>query len=144
MRISNPSLLALATAGTALALVACGDSSTPRPVPTEEPSEAAIVKILERQYKAINRNGGMPVTVTASGKSLVLKPKIWEAHKDGCKPVPREPPGNYECSLNLMVTMLEGDDRPGQHAERVYVSWDETEGEWVGTEVLEERRKQQD
>ena len=138
----NPSsLLPIAALAAALALSACG-SSSPKPVPAEEPSESDIVDILESQYERINDAGGMPVTVTASGNSMVLKPKIWEAHKDEpCRPLPQSDPGEYECSLNLMMTMREGDNKPGKHAERVFVSWDEVEGEWVGAEVLRERRK---
>ncbi len=139
------SLPPIAVIAAALALCACGSasSSASKAVPAEEPSESDIVSILESQYAKINAAGGMPVTVTASGKSTVLKPKIWEAHKDEpCRPLPRSKPGEYECSLNLMMTMREGDDEPGQHSERVFVSWDEVEGEWVGAEVLRERSKQ--
>ena len=149
------------TLAAALALSACGGSSPSasedgqvsedaqasepagEPVPAEEPSESDIVAVLEHQYDQINAAGGMPVTATASGTSTVLKPKIWEAHKDEpCRSRPQSDPGEYECSLNLMVTFREGDDVPGEHAERVFVSWDEVEGEWVGAEVLRERRKQ--
>jgi hypothetical protein len=74
---------------------------------------------------------------------MVLKPKIWEAHKDEpCRLLPQSDRGEYECSLNLMMTMREGDKKPGKHAERVHVSWDEVEGEWVGAGELRERRKQ--
>jgi hypothetical protein len=154
------SLLSLAAIAAALALSACGGSSPSaseegqasddgqssepagEPVPAEEPSESDIVSILESQYAQINAGGGMPVTATASGKSMVLKPKIWEAHKDEpCRPLPQSDPGEYECSLNLMMTMREGDNEPGKHAERVHVSWDEVEGEWVGAGELRERRK---
>jgi hypothetical protein len=139
----NPSSpLPFTVIAAALALSACGGSSAPKPVPAEEPTESDIVDILESQYDQINAAGGMPVTATASGNSMVLKPKIWEAHKDEpCRPVPGSNPGEYECSLNLMMTMREGDNEPGKHAERVFVSWDEVEGEWVGAEVLRERRK---
>ena len=166
------SLFSIAAIAAALALSACGGSSysasqgeqgsdsrpasdngqpsdsgqsvkpVGKPVPAKEPSESDIVRILKNQYARINAAGGMPVTATASGKSMVLKPKIWEAHKDEpCRPLPQSDPGEYECSLSLMMTMLEGDDEPGQHAERVHVSWDEIEGEWVGAEVLKERRE---
>lgn len=160
MRKNTASLLSIAAIA-ALTLSACGGSSPAasedeqanrdeqasgpagKPVPAEEPSESDIVRVLERQYAQINDAGGMPVTVTASGKSTVLKPKIWEAHKDEpCRPRPQSDPGEYECSLNLMMTMREGDNEPGKHSERVFVSWDEVEGEWVGAEVLKERRKQ--
>ena len=112
-----------------------------KPVPDEEPPESVVVEILERQYAKINQAGGAPVTATASGKSMVLKPRIWEAHMRECRPLAQQDPGNYECSLDLMVTMLEGDDEPGQHAERVHVSWDAAEGEWVDAADMRERRR---
>ena len=155
LRKNLSSRLHIAAIAAALSLSACGGSSPSvtedgqasepagKPVPAEEPSESDIVSILESQYAQINAAGGMPVTVSASGKSMVLKPKIWEAHKDEpCRPLPQSDPGEYECSLNLMMTMREGDNEPGKHAERVHVSWDEVEGEWVGAGELRERRKQ--
>jgi hypothetical protein len=102
-----------------------------KPVPGEPP-EDVLIAIKKAEYEQINKAGGMPVTVTASGRSAVLKPKIWSARKDApCRTVPRQP-DTFECSLNMMVTLREGDTTPGKHAARVHVHWDGAKGEWKG------------
>jgi hypothetical protein len=121
---------------TILALLSACDRG-PYPVPSTEPPEDVLVKILESQYAAIRDAGGQTVTLTSSGRSTSLMPRIWEAKKLGCKPLPRSEPGQYECSLDLKVTFLEGDDTPRQHAERVHVSWDVDQGEWVDSAQIE-------
>lgn len=100
-----------------------------KPAPGEPP-EDVLIAIQTAQYEQINKAGGMPVTVTATGRSTVLKPKIWSAKKDApCRAVPGQA-DTFECSLNMMVTLREGDNKPGKHAERLYVHWDGTNGEW--------------
>jgi hypothetical protein len=100
-----------------------------KPAPGEPP-EDVLIAIQMAEYEQINKAGGMPVTVTASGGSAVLKPKIWSAKKDApCRAMPRHV-DTFECSLNMMVTLREGDNEPGKHAERLYVQWDGTKGEW--------------
>ena len=100
-----------------------------KPAPGEPP-EHVLIAFQRAEYEQINKAGGMPVTVTASGRSAVLKPKIWSAKKDApCRAVPGES-DTFECSLNMMVTLREGDNKPGKHAERLYVHWDGAKGEW--------------
>jgi hypothetical protein len=100
-----------------------------KPAPGEPP-EDVLIAIQKAQYEQINKAGGMPVTVTASGRSAVLKPKIWSAKKDApCRAVPGQT-DTFECSLNMMVTLREGDNKPGKHAERLYVHWDGAKREW--------------
>jgi len=101
--------------------------------PPGEPPEDVIIRIKKSEYDAINAAGGMPVTVTASGRSTVLKPKIWSAKKvEPCRLQPRGPEGEYECSLDMMVTFREGDNKPSKHSERVAVYWDGVAGKWKG------------
>jgi hypothetical protein len=58
-----------------------------KPTPGEPP-EHVLIAIKKAEYEQINKAGGMPVTVTASGRSAVLKPKIWSATKDApCRAV---------------------------------------------------------
>lgn len=94
-----------------------------KPAPGEPP-EHVLVAIKTAEYEQINKAGGMPLTVTASGRSTVLKPKVWSARKNGpCRAMPGYV-NTFECSLDMMVTLREGDTRPGKHAERVHVHWD--------------------
>lgn len=98
--------------------------------PPGEPPEEVLLRFQKEEYDEINRAGGMKVTVSASGRQIVLMPKLYGGRKDYCRAVPREPEGSYECGLDLMVTLREGDDKPGQHGERQFVHWDGVAGEW--------------
>lgn len=98
--------------------------------PPGEPPEDVLLRFQAQEYEEINRAGGMKVTVSASGRQLVLKPKLHSGRKDSCRTVPNEPAGSYECGLDLMVTLREDDREPGQHGERQFVHWDGAAGEW--------------
>lgn len=98
--------------------------------PPGEPPEDVLLRFQKEEYDEINRAGGMKVVVSATGREILLKPKLYSGRKDSCRPVPREPEGSYECGLSLMVTLREGDNKPGQHAERQFVHWDAEAGEW--------------
>lgn len=105
-------------------------ASSIRKPPLGEPPEDVLLRFQKEEYDEITRAGGMRVTVSASGRQIVLKPKLYSGQKESCRPVPGEPEGSYECGLNLMVTLREGDDQPGQHGERQFVHWDSVAGEW--------------
>lgn len=98
--------------------------------PPGEPPEDVLLRFQKEEYDEINRVGGMKVTVSASGRQLVLRPTLHSGRKESCRPIPREPEGSYECGLDLMVTLSEDDDKPGQHGERQFVHWDGRSGEW--------------
>lgn len=99
-------------------------------LPPGEPPEDVLLRFQEEEYDEINRAGGLKLVVSATGREVVLKPKLYSGRKDSCQPVPHEPEGSYECGLSLMVTLREGDNRPGQHGERQFVHWDGVAGEW--------------
>jgi hypothetical protein len=111
-----------------------------KPMPGEPP-ESVLIEVITAQYDAIRKQGGANVTVTASGRSLVLMPRVHSAKKNNCRPVPQRPEGEFECSLDMMVTMREGDRTPGQHAERVNVYWDFEAGEWKAGSPPRKRAK---
>jgi len=111
-----------------------------KPAPGEPP-EDVLLRFQRQEYDEINRAGGMRVTVSATGREIVLKPKLYSGRKDYCRPVPREPEGSYECGLDLMVTLREGDTKPGKHGERQFVHWDGVAGEWRRGLANERRRK---
>ena len=100
------------------------------PVPTEEPSEADLRRLAFQRYAEIARAGGLPVTATASGKSLTLHPKLYEVRKDSCKPSPQSPPGEYECSLTIKLSLQADGSDPSEQGERIAVKWD-AKGMWV-------------
>ena len=109
--------------------------------PPGEPPEDVLLRFLKEEYDEINRAGGMKAVVSATGREILLKPKLYSGRKDSCRPVAREPEGSYECGLSLMVTLREGDNKPGQHAERQFVHWDAVAGEWKRGLANDRQRK---
>ena len=109
--------------------------------PPGEPPEDVLLRFQKEEYDVINRAGGMKVVVSATGREIVLKPKLYSGRKDSCRPVPREREGSYECGLSLMVTLRGGDKKPGQHAERQFVHWDAVAGEWKRGLANDRQRK---
>ena len=106
------------------------------PIPEGEPSEADVRRIITEQYEQIDKAGGLPVTMTATGQSAVLRGKVFEARKESCRKLPGAEPGEWECSANLMVGLCSGDcdpakEEPLQHAERVYIRWNSEQGRFT-------------
>jgi hypothetical protein len=100
------------------------------PVPAEEPSEDDLRKLEFQTYEAIEQAGGLPVTVTATGQSLTLRPKLYDVRKNSCKPSPHSPPGWYECSLTIKLSLKADGSNPSEQGERIDVKWDPS-GRWV-------------
>ncbi len=95
-----------------------------------EPDEATLRRIVIEEYEAVERQGGMALTITATGKQLTVHPKVHEAHKDECHKMPYNP-GQWECGMTLMMTLHDG-DTPSPKAERVDVKRG-PDGHWVPT-----------
>lgn len=101
------------------------------PVPAQEPSETVLSKLAFQLYDEIEKAGGMPVTLTATGQSITLHPKLYEARKEkNCDPTLQRPPGWYECHLILKLSLSPGGRDPSEKGERLGVKWD-PKGEWV-------------
>lgn len=106
------------------------------PVPDGEPSEADVRRIITENYELIDKAGGLPVTATATGQSLVLRGKVFEARKESCRKLPGAKPGEWECSANLMVGLCSGDcdpsmEEPSPKGERVRIRWNPEQGRFT-------------
>jgi hypothetical protein len=124
----------------ALASCACGDGAVPGepsasatlvPVPAGEPPADVVRALLFEQYDEINKAGGLPVTMTATGQSLVIKPTLYEARVEQCRPVPQAKPGDFECSLIILLSLQPGDGKPSEQGERLFITWDAARGRWA-------------
>lgn len=97
------------------------------PAPHEPPGD--VVRRLEfYRYEEIEKMGGLPVTITATGQNLVLHPKLYSVRKDSCLVVPRRPDA-YECHLTIKVSLDPDGRDPTEQGERIGVRW--LDGEWV-------------
>jgi hypothetical protein len=147
-------VLAVSLLASCLALAACGKKApepvhTPRqakpaeaeaaPVRTsfEEPPEDVLRKFMFKAYEKMDDAGGLPVTVTATGRSGRLRVKLYEVKKTGCKliDIPSvAPPGKFECTVNLQVKMWWDGQReprePGDDNKRISAIQDDR-GNWL-------------
>jgi predicted small lipoprotein YifL len=103
----------------------------------EEPPEDVLRKFMFKAYEKMDDAGGVPVTVTATGKSGKVRVKLYEVKKTGCKliDIPSvAPPGKFECTVNLQVKMWwDGQREPREPADdnkRIDVIQDDR-GNWL-------------
>lgn len=122
-----------ATAPTAVAPVVAERGSTPVAddglVPDEEPSAEDVRRISIEMYERLENAGGLPVTVTATGQSMVLHSKVFDARKESCRRLPGAKPGEWECEAELMMAICRGNcdpsaEEPSPKGERVRIRWD--------------------
>lgn len=99
------------------------------PVPAEEPSEAVLHDLLLEWYDEADKSGALTL-VSASGKKIPLRPKVYSVRKEKCSRPPHSPEGHYSCDLLLSLS-LNGDD-PSDHGQGISVEWDPKDGKWVG------------
>lgn len=108
----------------------------PVPVPEGEPPADVVRALMFEEYEDLEKLGGMPATVSASGKQLLLRAKLFEATKKECRPQPQRPAGEFECSLTILVSMTgDGSDpaneTPSEQGARIGIRWDPAKGKWV-------------
>lgn len=104
-------------------------------VPSGEPSDADVRRLIVELYERIEQAGGFPATATATGQPLLIRSKIFDARKQSCKQLPKARPGEWECVASLRVGMCNGDcdpamEEPLQKAERIRIRWDPS-GRWA-------------
>lgn len=117
---------------TSAVTVAPMPSSTPKTY--DEPPEQVLSDFMFAQYAELEAQGGLPMTVTASGKSGIVRAKLYSVAKDKCHQSPVEPPGMFECGVDLMGTLWWDGQReptkPLSNAKRILVIKD-ANGNWV-------------
>lgn len=106
------------------------------PMPAGEPPDDVVRALMFEEYADLEKAGPMPATVSASGKQLQLRAKLFEATKKECRPRPQRPAGEYECSLTILVSMTgDGSDpaneKPSEQGARIGIRWDPGKGKWV-------------
>lgn len=157
--VSSAGTIAKCLAGVSLALcaAACTDSSSSgaadtapgaapaavassapaeHPVPTGEPPADVVRDLIFEEYAELEKAGPMPVTVSASGQPLKLRAKLFDARKEDCRPQPQQPPGHFECTLTIKLSLTgDGSDpareEPSEQGARLGVKWDATAGRWI-------------
>lgn len=156
--------LAVSLIASCLALGACGRKA-PEPVHTprhatpaaseaapartsfEEPPEDVLRKFMFKAYEKMDDAGGVPMTVTATGKSGRVRLKLYKVRKTSCKliDIPSvAPPGKFECTVNLKVKMWWDGQReprePGDDNKRISVIQDDR-GNWLDCDHEAEKNK---
>lgn len=106
------------------------------PVPEGEPPADVVRALMFEEYEELEKLGGLPATVSASGKQLVLRAKLFEATKKECRPQPQRPAGEFECSLTILVSITgdgsdPADETPSEQGARIGIKWDAARGRWV-------------
>jgi hypothetical protein len=96
----------------------------------EEPSEEVLRTLEFSRYAAIEAQGGLPLQSTNTGRSIVLRPKLYEVHKEKCKRQPQTPPGAYECELRILISLAPDGKKPSYQGERIGVKRN-SKGDWV-------------
>jgi hypothetical protein len=112
--------------------VLTGCSRGPYPVPAAGPPEDVLRAIKQAQYDAMSKAG---TTVSGRAMTLTLEPRIWEVEGSSCKPDPVGKPGEFACTIDMQVTLVKGDTKPGKHSERVSAIWDAERGEWLDADL---------
>lgn len=125
-----------ATAPTAVVPEAVESRSAPvaddATVPDAEPSAEDVRRLSIEIYERLENAGGMPVTMTATGQSMVVHSKVFDARKESCRRLPGAKPGEWECEAELMMGTCSGDcdpstEEPLPKGERVPIRWDTTQ-----------------
>lgn len=124
-----------ASSPTPIAPAPAADPVAGAPVPAGEPSAEDVRRLFFEQYAQIERAGGLPATLTATGAPLVIHAKLFEARKDACRQLPGAGPGEWECTADLQVALCSGDCDPAREAplpksERIRLRWDPA-GRWT-------------
>lgn len=112
-----------------------------------EPPEDVLKKLMLKAYEKLDDAGGLPVTVTATGKSGRIRVRLVDVRKSECKliDIPSiAPPGKFDCTVNLRVKMwwdgqLEPSE-PGEDNKGIDVIQDDL-GNWLDCTHEAEKNK---
>ncbi|WP_440222959.1 hypothetical protein ACQQ2N_18055 [Dokdonella sp. MW10] len=105
-----------------------------KPVPEGGPPLSVVRKLTYEMYEDFESKGGVPLTLTATGKSAVVHMELADVTVESCR-VRRADVGEFECGVLLKVRSCLGDCNPSREealddAKRMIVRWDPS-GKWV-------------
>lgn len=105
------------------------------PAPDREPSAEEVRRAFFDLYERLDTAGGLPVTMTATGQSTVLRAKLFDARKESCRTLPHAKPGEWECEAELTMSLCSGDcdpadEEPSTKGERIHLTWDPAQGRY--------------
>lgn len=111
----------------------------PIPPPAGEPPPDVVTALYREEMAEIGAVGGLPLVVTATGRQVTVMPKVHGAWMDECRRVPQSPPGHWECTLTVKLTLDPLPQRsittrrnePSLQGARLFVRWDGRAGRWV-------------
>jgi len=109
--------------------VTTAPASSALPAVDAEPDEASLERVLRAEYAQIERQGGMPLVVTATGQRIVVHPKLYSLKKEKCHRVSAFGPTAWECDVATTGTLHDG-DKPLPSGERVTVKRGPG-GDWI-------------
>lgn len=109
------------------------------PPPAGEPPPHVVTALYREEMDEIRGAGGLSLVVSATGRQLTVMPTVHGAWMDECKRVPQSPPGRWECTLTVKLTLDELPQRsivprrhePSLQGARIGVRWDGRAGRWV-------------
>lgn len=95
----------------------------------DEPPDEVVERLQFEEYAEIEKAGGLPVQITATGQNLVLHPKLYSARKDSCRRLHQNIGGGYECHLTITLSLDPDGRDPSQQGSRMFLHRTEN-GEW--------------
>lgn len=106
------------------------DSAAAPSAMDEEPPAEVVERLQFEEYAEIEKAGGLPVQITATGQNLVLHPKLYSARKDSCRRLHQNIGGGYECHLTIRLSLDPDGRDPSEQGSRMFLHRAEN-GEWV-------------
>ncbi len=105
-------------------------SATDSSATEEEPPDEVVERLQFEEYAEIEKAGGMPVQITATGRNIVLHPKLYSARNDSCRRLPPSIGGGFECHLTIRLSLDPDGRDPSEQGSRIFLHRAEN-GEWV-------------
>lgn len=96
----------------------------------EEPPDEVVERLQFEEYAEIEKAGGLPVQITATGRNVVLHPKLYSARNDSCRRLSRNIGGGFECHLTIRLSLDPDGRDPSEQGSRMFLHKSE-DGEWV-------------
>ena len=100
--------------------------------PTREPVAAEVRQAFVERYAAIEKMGGLTLTLPSNGASTVVHSRLYDVSKATCSPSPQTRQRHWDCSATLKRSICTGDCTPSfsdasEAPERITLTWNATD-----------------